>query len=87
MPGLSVQAVAPDPEAAPRFLADLRVLMDEHDVFRGQVITIEADRHGGQRIAFLERPQLEASQLVLPEGLLERIERHVVGARAVTATR
>jgi ATPase family associated with various cellular activities (AAA) len=79
MPGLSVQAVAPDPGAAPRFLADLRALMEEHDVFRGQVITIEVDHHGRQSVVFLERPQLDASELVLPDGLLERIERHVVG--------
>jgi ATPase family associated with various cellular activities (AAA) len=78
-PGLSVQAVAHDPEAAPRFLADLRALMEEHDVFRGQVITIEMDRRGGRHVVFLERPTMAESDLVLPDGLLERIERHVVG--------
>jgi hypothetical protein len=79
MPGLMVQAVARDPEAAPRFIADLRRLMEEHDVFRGQVITVEADRRGSQRVVFLERPQIEQDELVLPKGLLERVERHVVG--------
>jgi hypothetical protein len=79
MPGLVVQAVAREPDAAPRFLADLRELMERHDVFRGQVITIEADRRGGRSVAFLERPQLDESELILPDGLLARIERHVVG--------
>jgi cell division protease FtsH len=78
VPGLMVQAVGREPEAAPRFLADLRKLMLEHDVFRGQVITIEADRRGGRTVVFLERPEMERDALVLPEGLLERIERHVV---------
>jgi ATP-dependent 26S proteasome regulatory subunit len=77
--GLMVQAVARDPAAASHFLADLRRLMHEHDVFRGQVITIEADRRGGRRVVFLERPELTKDDLVLPDGLLERIERHVVG--------
>ena len=63
-------------------LADLRRLMAEHDVFRGQVITIEADRRGGSRVVFLERPQLDRGDLVLPEGLLERVERHVVAPTA-----
>jgi ATP-dependent 26S proteasome regulatory subunit len=74
-----VQAVARDPEAAPQFISDLRLLMDEHDVFRGQVITIEADRRGGRRVVFLERPTMSRDELVLPEGLLERVEQHVVG--------
>ena len=78
MPGLMVQAVARDPEAAPRFVSDLRRLMEEHDVFRGQVITVEADRRGSQRVVFLERPQIEQDELVLPNGLLERVEQHVV---------
>jgi len=78
VPGLMVQAVSHDPEVAPRFIADLRRLMEEHDVFRGQVITIEADRRGGRRVVFLERPQLDRDGLVLPDGLLERVERHVV---------
>ena len=79
MPGLMVQAVARDPGAAARFVADLRRLMEEHDVFRGQVITIETEPHGGRRVVFLERPRMERDELVLPEGLLERVERHVVG--------
>jgi len=77
--GLVVQVVASAPDAASQFLTDLRALMDEHDVFRGQVITVEADRRAGQRVIFLERPNMHESELVLPDGLLERVERHVVG--------
>jgi ATPase family associated with various cellular activities (AAA) len=76
---LSVQAAAPDPELASRFLAELRTLMDEHDVFRGQLLTIEVDRDGSRKVVFLERPEMDSSELVLPDGLLERIVRHVVG--------
>jgi cell division protease FtsH len=78
MPGLMVQAVGREPDAAPRLVADLRRLMDENDVFRGQVITIEVDRRGGLRVVFLERPAMERDELVLPDGLLERVERHVI---------
>jgi cell division protease FtsH len=76
---LTIQAAAQDPELASQFLADLRRLMEEHDVFRGQLLTIEVDRGGTRQVAFLERPDMDASELVLPEGLLERIVRHVVG--------
>jgi hypothetical protein len=78
-PGLLVQAVARHEDTARQMLARLRTLMHEHDVFRKQVITIEADRRGGRQVVFLERPQMDERELVLPEGALERIERHVVG--------
>jgi SpoVK/Ycf46/Vps4 family AAA+-type ATPase len=77
--GLTVQVAARDPELASQFLADLRRLMDEHDVFRGQLLTIEVDRGGSRTVVFLERPDMDASELVLPEGLLERVVTHVVG--------
>lgn len=78
MPGLLVQAVAPRAGAPEAFLAELRALMGEHDVYRGQVLTVETDRTGNRRVVFLERPALEEDELVLPPGALERIERHVV---------
>ena len=53
--------------------------MDAQDVYRGQVITVEATRHGGSRIAFLARPDMVRSELILPDGTLERIEQHVLG--------
>ena len=77
--GLTVQAAAHAPELATQFLADLRRLMAEHDVFRGQLLTIEVDRDGSRKVVFLERPDMDASELVLPEGLLDRVVRHVVG--------
>jgi cell division protease FtsH len=77
---LDVQAVAPTAGTAAAFIADLRALMLEHDVYRGQVLTVKADAHtGGRELIFLERPQLTAEELVLPEGVLDRIGRHVLG--------
>jgi hypothetical protein len=76
--GLAVQAVAGHEGAAGAFLADLRAAMDEHDVYRGQVLTVKVDAHGGRQIVFLERPRVPADELVLPDGLLDRVERHVL---------
>jgi AAA+ superfamily predicted ATPase len=78
-PGVVLQAVAHDPALARSFLADVRALMDEHDVFRNKVITIESDRRGRSRVVFLERPAMEEHELVLPDGVLDQVERHVVG--------
>jgi hypothetical protein len=79
MSGLAIEVMAPDERAGPSLIADLRRRMDRHDVYRGQVITVEATRMGQQRVVFVQRPGLDASELVLPEGLLDRLERHVAG--------
>ena len=79
VPGLTVQAIGLDRDAARRLLDDVRALMVELDVFRGQVITIESDRRGNRHVQFLERPTLDESELVLPDGVLTRIEQHIVG--------
>jgi hypothetical protein len=78
-PPLSVHGTSPVPELAQGFLTDLRALMDANDVYRGQVIAVESTRHGGYRIAFVERPVMDRSELILPDGVLERIESHVLG--------
>jgi cell division protease FtsH len=78
-PRLSIQVVAADQETARALVAELRRLMEEHDVYRGQMLTVRTDPHGGRDLVFLRRPELAASEIVMPEGVLERIERHVIG--------
>lgn len=77
--GLVAQAMAPSQEGAAGLLAELVAEMERLDVYRGQVMTIEITRSGDRRLAFLERPSMDRSELVLPEGTLDRIERHVAG--------
>jgi hypothetical protein len=70
-------------EGSEALLADVRALMIEHSVFRGQVLSFgmvdSMYGHSAGGIAFLERPTLDAADVVLPEGSLARIERHVAG--------
>jgi ATPase family associated with various cellular activities (AAA) len=77
--GLSVQAAAAGAGAARAFLADLRAEMGRVDVHRGKVITVGQTPHGGAQVEFLQRPSMEPGELVLPDGALDRIERHVLG--------
>jgi DNA polymerase III delta prime subunit len=77
-----LEVVAPDELAGP-LLAEVRRLMVERSVFRGQLLSFGQNEEaygpavGG--IAFLERPVMVPDDVVLPAGALERIERHVVG--------
>lgn len=70
-------------EATGALIADVRRLMIERNIFRGQLIsfgqqdqTFGPSSHG---VAFLERPTMAPGDVVLPPGALDRIERHVAG--------
>ena len=77
-----IEVAAPQDLCGP-LLADVRRLMVERSVFRGQLLSFgQAEQAYGASvsgISFLERPTMSSSDVVLPEGALERIERHVVG--------
>jgi ATPase family associated with various cellular activities (AAA) len=76
---LTVQATSVEEGFAEAFLADLRRSMDAHDVFRGQVLTVIVDPRSGSSLEFMERPTMSRDELILPDGVMERIERHVAG--------
>jgi hypothetical protein len=83
----TLDIVAATPEIAPALLAEIRRLMNELSVVRGNVVSFargEYGAHGVGGMTFLERPEVTAEQVILPEGLLERIRAHVVdiGERA-----
>ena len=80
--GRSGIEVAARDELCGPLLADVRRLMVERSVFRGQLLSFgQSEQAYGASvsgISFLERPAMSARDVVLPEGALERIERHVV---------
>lgn len=80
-PRAAVQILATDEVAGKAAVARLRELAQEHNVFRGQVLSFGGDMFdGGESILnFHERPDLDREGLILPEGILETIERQVVG--------
>ncbi|UOX87850.1 ATP-binding protein [Amycolatopsis sp. FBCC-B4732] len=55
-------------------------LMAEHDLLRGQVLAFGTSEHrANELLTFLPRPALTDEEVVLPEGVLDAIERHTVG--------
>jgi hypothetical protein len=81
---LGVEVMTPVASLAPALLAELRELMREHNVFRGQMVSLESTMWGGTEVVFHERPALAREDVILPEAVLRDIERHtlLVGARA-----
>src|SRR5207244_5200344 len=57
----------------------LRAAMREHNVYRGRVISLHAREDRSISVHFHQLPQIARDELVLPDGTLERLERHAVG--------
>ncbi|WP_328432115.1 ATP-binding protein [Streptomyces sp. NBC_00453] len=78
---VELEVLARDKEFADRLLAGIDALVREHNVFRGQVLSFEGSQfgHGLGPFRFHRRPGLTRDDIVLPAGLLERVERQVVG--------
>jgi hypothetical protein len=79
--GLRLEVIAPQQAAAERFVADIRSLMHEHNVFRGKVLVLKgADEMmgTGMSVEFPAVDPVSRDQIVLPEGVLDVIELHTV---------
>ena len=76
-----LEVVAADPDAATAFLTELREASMRHSVLRHQVISFSGNPYerSMSELTFHHRPDLPASQVVLPEGTLEQVSAHVVG--------
>lgn len=79
-PALGIEVLAASRQDAAALVDHLRALVDEFDVIRGQVVSFSTSEHfGNQLVSFLPRPHIPAESVVLPEGILDGIESHVVG--------
>lgn len=81
-----LQVLAADRTTAATVRDEIERLTREHDVFRGQVLSFGMSEHrGNQLLTFLPRPTLRAEDVVLADGVLASIERHVVRTTQQTA--
>ena len=79
-PLCTLEVLAADQEAAATTRDAIERLMRAHDVFRGQVLSFtQSEHHGNELVTFLPRPAVTARDVVLPDGMLEHIERHIIG--------
>ena len=77
-----LQIAGNDPDKLAAVLAEIQSLTSDRSVFRGQVISFGPEVFGAGRQApmnFLERPAVGRDQIVLPDDLLENVERQVLG--------
>ncbi|MET8762741.1 AAA family ATPase [Lentzea sp. NPDC004782] len=75
----TLQVLAASREASAAVREAIEQHMREHDLFRGQVMAFGVSEHrGNQLLTFLPRPSLRPEDVVLPDGVLDAIERHIV---------
>jgi hypothetical protein len=80
-PKLEIEVAAASRESAQAFLAEIIELMDRLNVYRGHVVSLAGGDWGpGRRtlIAFHSLPRVERADVILPLGVLERVERQTI---------
>jgi hypothetical protein len=77
---ISVEVMAPQREIADRFLADIRDNMRVRNVYRGNVLSLAPASSWGDEVVinFHRLPAVQRDQIILPAGLLERIEQQTL---------
>jgi ATPase family associated with various cellular activities (AAA) len=81
-PEVVLQITGADQDRVQATLGEVQTLASERSVFRGQVISFGPEVFGvGRQVPmnFLERPSVGRGQIVLPDDVLDNIERQVLG--------
>ena len=78
-PGLEVEVAGLPVDAAQRVLAELDELRSELNVYRGHLLEVALTPMGGVSLGFAASAGLSRDDVVLPDAVLARIERHALG--------
>ena len=76
---VKIEVMAVDPAQAEAFLAELRMLIRKRNVYRSRILSLSSDQREGTKVQFHRLPVIGPDQIILPEGLLSRIERQTIG--------
>jgi hypothetical protein len=75
---ISIEVLSPDRKASEEFLAYLRPAVDKYSIYRGKVLAMK-DEHGEDwALRFQAVPSIGRNQLILPENIIEEIERQTL---------
>jgi hypothetical protein len=77
-PKTLVEVMAADKERGQKFLRRLVRMTRMGKAYRGKVFSIEKNCYGGLVVKFHRLPEITREQIILPEELLNRIERHTI---------
>lgn len=83
---IMLDVMAEDKPTAERFINELRRLIGKHNVYRGKILSVHGGggagptglASSGTELKFHQLPAITRDKIVLPEGLLKRIERQTI---------
>ncbi len=80
----SLEVLCADTGVTAEFLTEFRRRMQRESVMKGQVLSFTTEEFGQSSagVTFHSRPDLTAQDVILPEGLLERVSEHALGIAA-----
>ncbi len=78
-PGISVEVAGLAVDGAQAIHAELDLLRSRLNVYRGHVLDVSLGPMGGVALSFGQIPVTAREAVVLPEAVLQRIERHALG--------
>jgi hypothetical protein len=84
MAQVSIEVMGRNREVAERMLAEVRTTMRSRNVYRGHILSLDQTHMGGMEIKFHRLSKIRREGIILPEGLLERIERQTVRFSALS---
>lgn len=83
--GIKLEVMSEKKEAAEEFVTFIRNAITQNNVYRGKIISLDKQESvvgsaGALGLKFHTLPEITREQIILPEGLLQRIERQTVAA-------
>jgi hypothetical protein len=73
-----IEVMAADRERAERFSRRLAGLTSRGKAYRGHTLSFQQDCYGNLQIEFHRLPAIRREELILPDAILQRIERHTL---------
>ncbi|MBK9144545.1 MAG: AAA family ATPase [Candidatus Melainabacteria bacterium] len=73
-----LEAMASQKTTAERFFSRIRTLLRQRNIYRGHVISVSQESMRGTSINFHRLPKVSRESIILPSGLLEKIERQTI---------
>ena len=77
-PKILVEVMARERTTAESWLRKLVQLIRAGKAYRGKAFSLERNCHGGMEVKFHKLPTIGRDQIILPQKLLDRIERHTI---------
>ncbi|GHD13289.1 AAA family ATPase [Zhihengliuella salsuginis] len=77
----SLEILCSERDAVTGFLAEFRKRMQSESVIKGQIVSLSRGEYGPMSagVTFHARPDLDRGDVVLPDGVLDRVSEHALG--------